>query len=200
MGQATLGPVEFRLDPNEISWGFSVRTSVTNTVGGRVIQVLGTKVSSMKVVGSTGIGGYTEHRALVKKLVAVAESHVDGGGTPVKFRYPPRDLEFDVFIRAINGGNGAATSSITPGKVNHEFTLDLFLASNNSELNRIATDLFIARFAEGIGWTPNEFNGEASYADYIQSLADLADAQGPQNATAERSGQTEDDPAIEGPD
>src|SRR4051812_24078460 len=58
-GQATLsfagGPsVKFRIDPTEISWDFKINTSVTNTVGGRVVQVTGATLSDIIVHGGFG--------------------------------------------------------------------------------------------------------------------------------------------------
>lgn len=59
MGQATLsftdGPsVKFRIDPTAISWDFKINTSVTNTVGGRVVQVTGATLSDIIVRGGFG--------------------------------------------------------------------------------------------------------------------------------------------------
>lgn len=170
MGEARLGSINFRIDPRSVKWGFSVKTSVTETVGGRVIQVFGTKVNQMTVTGYIGSGGYTEHRDLVRRLTELAEEQTKDGGTPLQFVYPSFDWEFTVYISAIEGGMGGPTLEITPGKIDYEFTLTLFLVQDNADLKKIATNDFIKRFAVGIGWTPNNFNGITDYTAYMDAM------------------------------
>lgn len=179
MGQCSLGGLTFRLDPSSIEFGYSIKTAVTPTVNGRIIQVLGTRVNSMKLTGSCGVGGYEEHRQLVKNLIFLAEEQLKDSGTPVKFTYPPEEWEFEVYLTAINGANGGPAISVTPGQTDWGFTLTMFVVSNNADLKKAATDQFIKRFAIGIGWTPTEYNGLATYADLTAAQAEQA---APQNA------------------
>jgi hypothetical protein len=59
MGVASLGFPKgpsrtFRIDPDSIDYNITVHTSVQQTVGGRVIQILGTSISDVTVSGSIG--------------------------------------------------------------------------------------------------------------------------------------------------
>lgn len=181
MGQATLGGLTFRLDPSSISIGYSVKTHVQNNVGGRVIQVLGTKIDALTLKGSCGVGGYPEHKKLVSNLLYLAEKQMKDSGTPMMFTYPPEDWQFKVYLTGIKDSTGGPALSITPGKTDWGFTLTMFVVSDNASLKKAATDEFIKHFSVGIGWTPTEYNGIADYAGFVEATTE-ADA--PQNAPA----------------
>lgn len=50
----SLGGVPFRVDPNSVSWSYTPKVNTTPTVGGRVVQVIGSTLSNMKVAGTFG--------------------------------------------------------------------------------------------------------------------------------------------------
>jgi hypothetical protein len=59
MGTATLGfpggpSVAFRIDPESIDWNFEILTNVIDTIGGRVVQIIGAYLDDMTVQGSFG--------------------------------------------------------------------------------------------------------------------------------------------------
>lgn len=189
MGDATIGGLTFRIDPSSISLGYSIKTNVKNTVGGRVIQVLGTKIDNLTVKGSVGIGGYTEHRNLVKNMLYLAEKQLEDRGTPMMFTYPPEDWQFRVYLTGIKDGVGGPAISITPGKTDWGFTLTMFVVSDNANLKQAATDEFIKHFSVGIGWTPTEYNGIATYAGLVEAQSDAAAAEA--NSAENRPNQAE---------
>ncbi len=157
-GFATLGGLSFRVDPEAVSWDFTVKTKVTSTVGGRVIQIFGTKVGDMKVSGSVGVGGYADHKRLVDNIKYLAEAQLAEDARPYRFTLPQENLSVDVWIKDIADDQGA-TITREPGLFNQRFTLTFQLADDNAELSTIATDAYIARLTQGIGWVPNEYNG-----------------------------------------
>lgn len=54
MGHAQLGSVGFRIDPSQVSWTYDVDAAVTQTVGGRVVQVYGVTLGDMIIQGLFG--------------------------------------------------------------------------------------------------------------------------------------------------
>jgi hypothetical protein len=49
-----LGDLHWRVDPNLVSWTYNLDTTTINTLGGQVIQVLGSSLSDMTIVGDFG--------------------------------------------------------------------------------------------------------------------------------------------------
>lgn len=54
MSYASLGGMQFRVDPSQVHWEYSVDVAVTPTIGGRVVQVLGTTLGDMTIQGLYG--------------------------------------------------------------------------------------------------------------------------------------------------
>jgi hypothetical protein len=55
VSHAQLGDVSFRINPSQVEWTYSVDTNVINTVGGRVIQILGVTEGDMVIQGLYGV-------------------------------------------------------------------------------------------------------------------------------------------------
>ena len=172
MGQATLGGYHFRLDPEAIEWSYSVNTSVTDTVGGKVIQVFGISVNSMTVRGAFGRGGAEEARAFTDAMVLIAGRQMAAGGQPLNFVYPPKNWNFLVYLTGISDGSGS-TYSESYDKFSHKYELELQIAEENSALKEIAAGAYLDRLARGIGWMPNEYNGPANPAEAQSQAAAL---------------------------
>lgn len=54
MSIASLGGIQFRINPSQVTWDYSVDTAVIPTVGGRVVQILGVTLGDMTVRGLFG--------------------------------------------------------------------------------------------------------------------------------------------------
>lgn len=192
MGQARLGSYSFRIDPRSVQWRYSVNTNVTETVGGKVIQVFGANVESMTIEGSVGRGGKDEYRSMMRAIIAMAEAQAGSGG-PVRFSYPPKGWEFDVYITALTDSDGA-TFTESFSKFHYTFTITLMIAEENAGLKKVAESAYLQRLAKGIGWIPSEYQGpdgpaealaiaqEAGFAPSPEEDEDEPD--GPQNAPA----------------
>lgn len=164
MGVASLGfpqgPwLEFRIDPESIDYNVQVHTSVTQTVGGTVIQLLGTSISDVTVSGSIGEdhtrGRDTDgvHKGVSWKLaedffqsiqeiqqVSARGSTTPGtaNGTkfiqPVTFLYSPRSIRFQCYIKSITDPAGDGTAGVVHkvGRANFQYTLTLFPVQEGS--------------------------------------------------------------------
>lgn len=147
MGLASLGfadgpALSFRIDPESIDYNVKVHTSVTNTVGGRVIQVLGSSISDVTIRGSIGEahnlgrGSDGEHDGVSWKMAinffervqALQQLQSAGANTPgsvgtgtsnngfflkpATFVYSPKGLRFQCYVKSIQDPAGDGTSGV----------------------------------------------------------------------------------------
>lgn len=157
---ATFAGLPFRLQPQSVNWGFTTRTSVTETIGGKVVQVLGVDLGDMTVLGSFGVGGWREQEAFLAKMRWVSTEQVkDYTGTPQRFIVPSRGWDFGVFLKAVSPGTHDAST------INLRWSLTLAIVTDNVGLKAVAENIFISRLAQGLGWSVDMFNGGLGVAD-----------------------------------
>lgn len=174
MGLASLGfangpSVTFRIDPTSIEYSFQMQTSVTNTVGGRVIQVLGATLSDVTVSGDIGedhsLGKVPlgqEHPGVSWKLAEAfflkiqamqlhqskdATASPNAGQTsvlkPATFSYSPQGLRFQCYIKSITDQDGDGTSAVAHkvGRANYRYNLTLFpIQDGSTDLLKAGSD------------------------------------------------------------
>ena len=169
----SLAGVPFDLDPESIAYHFDIKASATNTVGGRVVQVFGTKISDLFVTGSFGLGGWEAQQAFLDQMVSLMQGQEGSLGPsgfwksadPVVFSYPPRNWNFDVFVLSNTQPGGQVFHR--PRQRDHQppVDLDLFIVNDNGGLvteKDAALSSYLNRLANGIGWTPNVYNNVAN--------------------------------------
>lgn len=148
----------FRTNPNAIRWSYRLKTSVTNTYGGRVIQILSASVDDLVVTADAGGGGwdYLYSSALFFRDMLIDQRE---NGTPGVFEYAPRGWKLGVYAM-----NFPFRDSVT--EVRREFTMQFKVQEDISGI--VTTDSIaqeIARLQEGIGWTHNDYNTPTPAAD-----------------------------------
>jgi|SRR6185437_131599 hypothetical protein len=201
MGTATLGfaggpAVTFRVDPEAISWNWHVLTNVIETIGGRVVQVIGAYLDDLTVSGSFGQDHSTpdgeswrQAEAFLRMVTKIMEfqsqdsTQQDKMHPPAIFTYPPKNYRFRVYVKALTDADGGNSIVMTPGKFNQRYTLALFIVADGSDAlvkagttngvydakQNEAIAAYMARISDGIGWHFSQYNGDAS-----PSLAKLA--------------------------
>lgn len=166
MGLASLGfpdgpSLNFRIDPEAIDFDVKVHTSVSNNVGGRVIQVLGSSISDVTIQGSIGEDRYRgaprqgEHHGVSWKMAVDFFSRVQGmqmlqtaganqpGSSnrsgpfflrPATFVYSPKGLRFQCYIKSIVDPDGDGTAGVVHkvGRANYRYVLSLFPVQEGS--------------------------------------------------------------------
>jgi hypothetical protein len=195
VGTATLGypggpAVAFRIDPESISWNWQVVANVIETIGGRVIQIIGAYLSDMTVSGSLGqdhknaSSGESWQQAneflrLVTKIMEFQSQDSNQQGVmhqPAVFSYPPKNWRFNVYVKALTDPDADTSVQLRPGKFNQRYTLTLFLVQDassalvkagttNGVFSQKAYDAvaaFMARISDGIGWSFTQYNGQAT--------------------------------------
>jgi hypothetical protein len=185
------GPsLKFRLDPEDIAWSFKILTNVTNTMGGRVIQVIGATLSDLTIKGSVGEQRGKTHLtswqlaegfyAKVANLMDHQSKGSDGRVLmvdPGTFTYAPLDIRLKCYIKGIADADGQSGISHRQGKFSYGYALTLFIVPEGSGRLRVAgsdTNGYVdakraqaienamKRIANGIGWHYSEqYNGFA---------------------------------------
>lgn len=149
------GPsVVFRLNPSQIDWSFKVHTSVTDTVGGRVVQITGATLSDLTVIGmlgedrSRGPGAAGQDHpgaswrlaeafvAQCRKIMVFQAKDATETGLmqrPATFSYPARGWRWQVYLKAIDEVDGAGSLEHRAGKFSHGYKLTLFPVQTGSD-------------------------------------------------------------------
>lgn len=192
MGTATLGyaggpTVAFRIDPDLIDWTWSVQTNVVETIGGRVIQVLGARLDDLTIQGSLGQDhanpktgqSWQQAQAFLTQVTAIMEQQSADANKqsvmhrPAVFSYPPRGWRWNVYVKSLTDPDGGNSVVLTPGKANHRYVLTLFIVNEGAELipagtadtgalakqSQQAITEFMARISDGVGWKANKYTG-----------------------------------------
>lgn len=195
MGTATLGypggpAVAFRLDPESITWQWQVITNVVETIGGRVIQVIGAYLDDLAITGSLGQDhrdarhgqSWQQARQFLDVITRIMEFQSRDATQqavmhrPAIFSYPPKNWRFQVYVKALTDPDGGNSVIMTPGKLNQRYTLTLFIVqdastalikagSSNGVFSQKAYDAissYMARISAGIGWHFTQYNGQAT--------------------------------------
>jgi hypothetical protein len=171
MATASLGDWEFRVNPDEVSWNFNVRTQSTATIGGKVIQVLGVDVSDMTVSGSFGKGGRVEQQRFLEWVLARARAQTEQDKAIVRFRLPDKGWDFGVKIKSLTEGSSRSSVDLTTSSVNPSFTLTLHVEDdlqNITELKRAAQAAYVANLSQGVGWRRTAYNGPLTTEEVLQ--------------------------------
>lgn len=185
MGFASLGfeggpSLTFRIDPDAIEWSYEIDTTVIDTVGGRVVQVLGATLSDMTISGHYGqnhaAGPDGESWKLaeafanrIREIQAYQSRDATQHGkmhVPATFNYSPKGWRFLVYVKALADTRGGSVAHQT-GRFSYDYALTLFLVDVLSDdlsvlsgAKKSAVDAYIARISDGIGWHFSQYNGQ----------------------------------------
>lgn len=194
MGIANLNGVQFRIDPDAISYDYSIDYSVIDTLGGRVIQVLGATIGDITVQGHFGQDHKNKReswqlaesfgvqiRSLMDQQV-VPPKHGQSGSVhqPLRFTFLDGTHNWDmkVLIKAYEEADGNGSIEHRTGKFSYGYKLTLFLVEDSSfTLSRVQSDAFISRISKGLGWKEwtqgfagGDFNGSNNLAEAISFI------------------------------
>jgi hypothetical protein len=187
MGTAQLGNFTFRLEPSQIHYAYQVDYTTIDTLGGQVVQVLGATTGDITISGMFGQDHKNKReswqmaesfhatiRAMMDAQTVPSKRPGDPIHQPIQFSYNSGDINWSmkVLIKAVNDLTGTGSIEHSNGKYSYGYRLTLFLVEDSSLLlSRIASDKFISRVANGVGWKRSKFNGSmdlASAIDFIQ--------------------------------
>lgn len=184
-----LGGVPFRAGPDAVRWQFQMKVKETKTLGGKVIQILGTTMGDLTVTGLFGTGrdgdevntNWQEQLRLRDRVIQWARrTETNQGGQPISFLYPPRSWNFNVYIKALT------ETDFTNEGIAPRWTLTLLPDDDGARaISQLTTDVYIKRLMDGVGWKQSEYNGPnpdevaatldgKTVGEYLASLAQQA--------------------------
>jgi hypothetical protein len=199
MALCQLGNLKWRIAPSAVNWNYQIDANRIETLGGQVVQILGATLSDLTITGYFGddhgnrkvswqlaqtfhrsIQGMIDAQTLPAKTVGSGKA-IGGPVTdaavvhaPARFIYQDgkHNWSFQVLIKGITDMDGNGALSHSTGKFSYGYRLTLFIVeSNTDQLSKIASDMYIARISNGLGWKQSRFNGAMSAAD-AQSFLD----------------------------
>jgi hypothetical protein len=163
------------------------QTNVIETIGGRVIQVLGARLDDLTVQGSLGEDhsnkttgqSWQQAQAFLTTVTAIMEQQSSDATVnalmhpPAVFTYPPKGWRWNVYVKALTDPDGSSSLILKPGKVNQRYALTMFIVNESSALTVAGTGetgalaqqsqqaiaQFMARISDGVGWTANKYTG-----------------------------------------
>ena len=168
MGMATLNDHRFRLDPTSITWSYSIKARDFKAVGGKVVQVFGATINDMTVVGSFGKGGWEEQESFLAKMSSLAKSQTQTRSSisapvkdapPLRFRYPPRNWDFLVYLTGFQQPGASSSVMLTNETFAPQWQLTFAVIEDNAGLRQVAMDQYLSRLAQGLGWKQTDYNG-----------------------------------------
>jgi hypothetical protein len=163
------------------------QTNVVETIGGRVIQVLGARLEDLTVQGSLGQDhadktsgeSWQQAQAFLATVTAIMEQQSADSNAqatmhpPAVFSYPPKGWRWNVYVKSLMDPDGGNSVILAPGRVNQQYALTLFIVNEGAELvaagstetgtlaqqSQAAITQFMARISDGVGWSANKYTG-----------------------------------------
>lgn len=142
--------LRFRTNPNEFNWSYSINKRIDQTYGGRVVQLLGTKIDDFTLKADAGGGGwpYLNRVALFLRDVMVAQRN----GVPATFSYTTRGWKLNCYIASM-----PFQDEVTA--VAREFEIVMKVQEDLSgTVSRGLLRAELAWLADGVGFHRNQYN------------------------------------------
>lgn len=164
-GQA---PLQFRTNPNEITWDYSLITHIEQTYGGRVVQILGVKMDNLVVKVDCGQGGWPYAMYIVQYMRDLMVNQRSGNAAT--FTYTTRNWRLKVFAENVPFHDSV-------GETVRELTLNFRIQEDiSSVMTSASLSDALSALQDGIGWAVSMFN---SYSSGTGSSPNNASGGGP---------------------
>lgn len=168
----------FRTNPNEIWWSYELIKNIEETYGGRVVQILGTRLGDLQVKVECGRGGWNYMMAMVMFLRDMISDQRDG--STAEFVYTTRNWWLKVYAMSIPFSD-QLTATTREVQLNFKIQEDL-----SGELSKVSLDGELARMSDGtypIGQMHNQYN-DASWTTYGGMVPTMPNPSGPTYPTS----------------
>lgn len=145
-----VGGMRFRCNPNEFNWSYTLNKRVDQTYGGRVVQLLGTRIDdfSMKADCGTGRWAYMAGVARFMRDIMVAQR----GGVPATFEYTTRGWKFNAYV--VNVPFADAVEEVV-----REFDIQMKVQEDvTGVMSRNTLSAELRRLQDGIAFARSKYN------------------------------------------
>ena len=145
-----VGTFRFRSNPKQFNWGYTLNKRVDQTYGGRVVQLLGTKIEDFSFTADCGTErwAYMNRVALFMRDVMIEQRR----GIPATFEYTTRGWKFNAYVVSIPFADAVE-------EVLREFEVTLKVQEDVSGVmsrNTIMAEL--RRLQDGLAFTRSKYN------------------------------------------
>lgn len=177
---ATIDGVQFAVDPTSVSWGYRTKVSVQETIGGKVIQILGVDMTDLVVQGTFGKHGVERQKVFLEHLRSIAERQVtrhdnNEGAGPVLFNWPETGWSFWVYLKGVLQAGTSMTRQRTVEDHAPRYQITFSVYQDNGDIVAAAETSaqiqFITGLTQGLGWQQTEWNGPGGVEDLEETLA-----------------------------
>jgi hypothetical protein len=144
------GTLRFRANPKEFNWSYTLNKRVDQTYGGRVIQLLGTRIDDFSFKADCGLGRWAEMNrvAMFMRDVMVAQRN----GIPATFEYTTRGWKFNAYVVSIPFADAVE-------EVLREFEVGLKVQEDVTGLmSRNTLQAEMRRLQDGMGFARSKYN------------------------------------------
>lgn len=144
--------LRFRTNPNEIWWSYTLNTHVEQTYGGRVVQILGTRIEDLVIKVECGLGGWDYLTKVVDFLRKMMIEQRKDGGKTATFSYTTRRWRLKVFALSVPFQD-QVTATTRELELRFKVVEDL-----TGQMTQMALDNELARLRDGIGFKKTPYN------------------------------------------
>jgi hypothetical protein len=147
----------FRTNPNEIWWTYELITHTEETYGGRVVQILGTKLGDLSVKVECGNGGWDYLMMVVNYLRDLLTAQRNG--VPAQFSYTGRNWLLGVYAMSVPFGD-QVTATTREIELNFKIQQDITGVIGQATLDAAFTNIAVGTYTPGMS-PHNQYNDGA---------------------------------------
>lgn len=149
-----VGTFRFRSNPKEFNWSYTLNKRVDQTYGGRVIQLLGTRIDDFTFRADSGSiakdGGwpYANRLAGFMRNIMIRQR----GGVPATFEYTTRGWKFNAYVVSVPFADAVE-------EVLREFEVTLKVQEDvTGVMSRNTLSAELSRLQDGMGFRRSKYN------------------------------------------
>lgn len=168
-----VGSLRFRANPNEFNWTYTINKRIDQTYGGRVVQLLGTKIDEFRFTADSGSGRWAYANKVAKFMRDVMV--VQRNGKPATFEYTTRGWKLNCYVVSV-----PFQDSIE--EVRREFEVTCKVQEDVSGImSRNTLSAELRRLQSGMNYTRGKYNDplyNTPTSDSEKGFLDVANAIG----------------------
>lgn len=152
----------FRTQPNQFQWTYTLNKRVDQTYGGRVVQLLGTKIDDFVLKAEAGGGRWDYTNRMAKFMRDVMIEQRDG--TPATFEYTTRGWKLNCYVVSVPFQD-AIEEVLRPFEIQLKVQEDVSGLMSKSSLSAE-----LRRLQDGVGFRRSKFNDPTKQGEQLSDL------------------------------
>jgi hypothetical protein len=145
-----VGSFRFRSNPKEFNWNYTLTKRIDQTYGGRVIQLLGTRIDDFSFTADCGAGRWEYMNRVAKFMRDIMIRQ--RGGKPATFEYTTRGWKFNAYVVGVPFADAVE-------EVLREFNVQLKVQEDiTGVMSKNTLGAELRRLQDGIGFRRSKYN------------------------------------------